>query len=172
MKEANAYWLSPKGTIYDVRTNHINFLRDNLKLFKLNRNKYEEVFKKYIVPLGWEGRAREELLILAMKHGWCRIRDYMNKGWSVEIWELDSFTKDNIFDWAVGVKKLINEKNELDERTSFYNHNSVNIHIIKLEKAKRPRPYWFIETSFDEIIQGKLHEKRKEIKNFDSFIEK
>jgi hypothetical protein len=167
MKDTKAYWLSPKGDVHDVDLKHINFIRDNPKMFKMTKDEYLATYKKFKEPFGWEGKAREELIIRALKIGWVRIRDYMNKGWSVEVWELDRYAKDSIFDWAIKVKKLIEHFIEINERTSFYSHDTVNIHIVKLEKSGKPQTKWFIETSFDEIIQGKLYEKY--VKTYESF---
>lgn len=170
VKASHAYWLSPKGKIYNVNMKHIDFVRDNLELFKLTLQKYQEYYKKYKEPFGFEGKGREEMFIDIMKRGWIRIRDYQNKGWSVEIWEMDSYTKDLLFKWAGIIKGFIKEHNELKE-SYFYNHNTVNIHIIKLEQQKKPMYAWFIKTSFDEILQGKLYERKMEnLLDFSTFI--
>lgn len=161
-KASHAYWLSPKGKLYPVDV-HINFIRDNLELFGMTEASFKAVYKKTKEPLGWEGKARAEIIINAMKKGWIRIRDYMNKGWSVEVWELDSYAKDSIFTWAAKIKGYINE-----DKHTFYNNNDVNIHIIKLEQAGKPMSMWYIETSFKEILKGDLYESKK-IMDFESF---
>lgn len=168
IKPSHAYWLSPKGKIYNVDTKHIHFVRDNLELFKLTQDKYQEYYKKHKEPFGWEGKAREEIFIQVMSRGWCRIRDYANKGWSVEVWEMDNYTKDLLFKWAGIIKGFIKEHIELNE-SYFYNYNIVNIHIIKLEQQKKPMPTWLINTSFDEILQGKLYENNNKLKNLLDF---
>lgn len=151
-KISQAYWLSPKGKIYDVNISHIDYIFKNPEIFKLTTEKIKEIYRKHKEPFGWEGKARKEILIDVMKRGWVRIRDYKDKGWSVEVWELDNYAKELIYNWAAKVKGLLENK--------VYNQNNINIHIIKLEQEGKPRFKWFIETNFDEIIKGKLEENK------------
>ena len=152
----DAYWLSPQGKIFVVDAKHINFIRDNLEMFKLTREDYTGYYDKYHEKYGFEGKAREDILIYALKLGWIRLRDYKNKGWSIEVWELDKFAKNLIFDWAAKVLGLIKE-----DFKNTYNNNEVIIHVIKLEKAGKPQSEWLVDTNLREIVQGSLFENVK-----------
>jgi hypothetical protein len=45
------------------------------KTFGTTIEKIRELFKKHGEPLGHEGKAREEIMIAAMKRGWIRTRN-------------------------------------------------------------------------------------------------
>ena len=161
-----AYWVSPKGEVYDLGQRHLDFIRDNKSLFKITDEEYRETFAKFGEKIGLEGKAREYLILQALKKGWIRARDQGNSGWSVEVWELDSYTKENLM-------KLIN---------AFVGnpYSNINVHILKLERAGQPQRKWFIQSNKQEIVSGEMFEKRKvleeswkkeeKLKTFEEFV--
>lgn len=151
MAQGKAYWISPKNKTYNVPTKHIVFVVQNFELFGLTRETYNEYYDKYGERYGFEGKAREELFIDLFKKGWIRIREWADRGWSVELWEFDKWEKDCIFDWAA--KFGMNEAK--------FSTKKVNIHIIKLQQAKKPQHQWLIETTINDILTGKILEKIK-----------
>lgn len=164
MAQGKAYWISPKNKIYDVPTRHVDFIVQNLQLFGLTYEEYAEYFKKHNEKFGWEGKGREELFIDLFKKGWIRIREWSDKGWSVEIWELTKWEEGAIFDWCA--KFGLNEAR--------FSTKKVNIHIIKLQQAKKPQHMWMIETNINDILTGKIFENKKNsiknMKNFEEFV--
>ena len=125
-------------------------------VFLPNAKEIGKLKKELCEKYGFEGKAREDILIYALKLGWIRLRDYKNKGWSIEVWELDKFAKNLIFDWAAKVLGLIKE-----DFKNTYNNNEVIIHVIKLEKAGKPQSEWLVDTNLREIVQGSLFENVK-----------
>jgi len=59
---AEAYWISPQGEIYPVKITHIRFILDNPDMFKTTKIDLLEIYKKYNEKIGWEGKAREEIM--------------------------------------------------------------------------------------------------------------
>jgi hypothetical protein len=77
-----AYWVSPEGKLIEVSI-HVRYILDNPGLFGKTREDLVAVYKKYKEPMGWEGKARHEIMLDAMRQGWMRIRCY-NYDWTLE----------------------------------------------------------------------------------------
>lgn len=158
MAQGAAYWISPKNKIHVVPTRHVDFIVQNLELFGLTYEQYAAYYKKYNERFGWEGKGREELFVDLFKQGWIRIRDWADKGWSIEVWELTKWEKNAIFDWAA--KFGLNEAK--------FSKKKVNIHIVKWQQEKKPESKWLIETSINDILTGNMFEGK--IKSFEEFL--
>ena len=74
--DERAFWISPQGTIFPVTRSHINEVITNPERFGLTRGGIEAVYRKHKEPLGWEGKAREEIIKGLIVEGWIRIRDH------------------------------------------------------------------------------------------------
>lgn len=156
-----AQWVSPKGVVYTT-LRHVDFIRDNAELFGWTKEYYWHVYDEmFHEKRGQEGKAREFLIIEALKKGWMRVRNYYNRGWSLEVWELDDYAKNNIFKWAGKITGLIKEDN-------YSNVNDVNIHVIKLERDGKPTFEWYIKTTTYDILKGSLFENFS-VKKFKDF---
>ncbi len=153
-KLVDAYWLSPKGKVHEVNQTHIMFILDNPELFKTTKIDLVEVYKKYKEKIGWEGKAREEILTEALKKGWVRIRDYGNNGWSLQVWELDNYTKNVIWKWAAKSLELIGEGKKV------YDHNRIIITVLKNIFLQKPNHTWTVNLNFGDVIKGKLEESK------------
>lgn len=103
----NAYWISPNGKTFDVDTSHIDFIFENPDLFGTTRKYMEKLYSKYKERLGQEGKAREDIMIEAMKKGWLRARFTQNRGWIIQSYFLNKRNKDNIWDF---ISYLFNKK--------------------------------------------------------------
>ena len=84
-----AYWVSPTGEAIGVGVTHIEKVIEDPSMFGVTIEYVREVYKKFDDPLGFEGLAREEIMMGLMKLGWIRFR-YRPRcdGWFVELWEL------------------------------------------------------------------------------------
>lgn len=103
---SNAQWISPRGKIIDVGTNHIAMIIKHPNKFGYTKQNIEKFYKKYKEPIGLEGKAREEIIKDVVKSGWIRTRKYDRQGyWSVTINTLDKRTKDVLWQWANKTKK-------------------------------------------------------------------
>jgi hypothetical protein len=89
--DERAWWISPAGTIYPVTRSHIAVVIADPGLFGLTRAYIETVYEKHKEPLGWEGKAREEILKGLITQGFIRIRDYKNY-LSVQVLSLNQHT--------------------------------------------------------------------------------
>ena len=79
-----AYFISPKGKIVYVGTNHIAYIIRNPEKFWLSIEFIEYVYNHYNERLGMEGKAREQIILSLIDSGWIRIRRYGDRFWSVD----------------------------------------------------------------------------------------
>jgi len=96
----SAFWISHKGQITEVKTNHITAIVNNAKLFGFSKEYIEGVYSNYGERIPIEGKARRELIDEAVGRGWIRLRRYRNSHWSITIANLDHRTCYLITDWA------------------------------------------------------------------------
>lgn len=99
-----AYWISPRGEVLPVTTNHIGIVIKYPKKFGYTTEKIKEIYDKYGERMGMEGKAREEIIIDLIKKGFIRIRRYRNS-YSLNINKMSKKVKDILFDWS---NRLIN----------------------------------------------------------------
>jgi len=69
----SAYWYK-NGKLISTTGLHISEIIGNPEAFGLTKKYIEDTYKKYDERMGIEGKAREEIMIEAMKNGWIRIR--------------------------------------------------------------------------------------------------
>ena len=100
-----AYWISPKGEVLPVGTNHIDIVIKNPEKFGYTMEKIQALYDKHGEDMGREGKAREEIIIDLVRKGWIRIRRYRNDGYSVNVGKMTKKVKDTMYDWA---NKLLN----------------------------------------------------------------
>ncbi len=152
-KLTDAYWLSPNSDIYPLHyKRHIDFFTNNPALFNVTKEEIEEVYKKYNERLGLEGKAREELFFETIKNGWIRIRNYGNKGWSVQLWEMTKHSKEIIEKWATNA--LNYKKN--DSRTKVYEFDKIIFSFLKNINENKENRMCILESSFDDVVRGNL----------------
>jgi hypothetical protein len=85
-KKANvtfAFWISPKGEVLGSVESHIQQLIMNADKFGLDINDLRNKFKEYGEPVGFEGKAREEIIKRILWVGWIRVRKYPRSHYSV-----------------------------------------------------------------------------------------
>lgn len=101
-----AYWISRSGELIDVGKTHIDAVIKNPKKFGYTDEKIKDIYDKYNEKIGQEGKAREEIIVDLIGHGWVRVRRYRNEGYSVNISRMTKKMKDRLFSWA---DKLLNK---------------------------------------------------------------
>lgn len=74
--DERAFWIDPNGVIMPVMRSHIAAVIADPVLFGVTREYIESVYREYGEALGWEGKAREEIIKRLIIEGWTRIRDY------------------------------------------------------------------------------------------------
>lgn len=69
-----------KGTeIIEIRGSHVAYLLEHPENFNMDREWMLEQYREFGEPIGFEGKARAEILIQAMSDGWVRIRESFSK---------------------------------------------------------------------------------------------
>jgi hypothetical protein len=99
-----AYWISPRGEILPVTTNHIDIVIKSPAKFGYTTAKIEKIYANHGEHMGQEGDAREEIILDLLNKGFIRIRRYKSQ-YSLNIGKMSKKVKDILFDWA---SKLLN----------------------------------------------------------------
>ncbi len=82
--QGTGYWYRDK-LLYEIKGSHIDCVIDQPDTFFTTRQDIVDIYKQYNEPLGFEGKARKELIIKATTHGWIRLRRYLRPSyWSIQ----------------------------------------------------------------------------------------
>ena len=73
--DGNAYWARDTEIKHNDER-HVRYIIDDPPRFGLTREQVNEAYARHKEPIGWEGKAREELIKRACATGWIRIRHY------------------------------------------------------------------------------------------------
>ena len=87
--EGKGYW-AKDGNLYELGSKkHIDLIIEDPERFGLTDEIIHQTYQKYHEKIHFEGKAREELIIKALKPGWIRIRHYMRKRdyWSIQFYD-------------------------------------------------------------------------------------
>jgi hypothetical protein len=95
-----AFWINPKGQVYNVRMTHIGDVISYPKKFGMSLADIKKIYDKHDEPLRKEGKAREEILLKLFQDGYVRIRKYKNTGYTVNVKKLAGKAKEHIYKWA------------------------------------------------------------------------
>ena len=95
-----AFWINPKGQVYNVRMTHISDVISYPKKFGMSLGDIKKIYDKHDEPLRKEGKAREEILLKLFQDGYIRIRKYKNLGYTVNVKRLAGKAKKHIYKWA------------------------------------------------------------------------
>jgi len=81
-----SFWVKGRQIIPLDEIKHIDYVLQNPNLFPISKMEIETIYKKYNEPIGFEGRARDEIIKIVAKDGWIRIRHYMKHldYWSIQ----------------------------------------------------------------------------------------
>lgn len=61
-----AFWISPRGEVLPVVTSHIAAVIEDPATFRLTLGQIEDIYSRHREPVGLEGHAREEILLLVV----------------------------------------------------------------------------------------------------------
>lgn len=104
-----AFWIDPRGKVIEAKITHIATVIKNPSKFGLSTQKIQKVYDKYKEKVGWEGKAREEIMTDLMKKGFIRIRERSN-GWIIQLWKLNRKMNDFLWQWAHGILPKAHDK--------------------------------------------------------------
>ena len=140
--QTTGLWISPNGGVIEVDTTHIDDVIANPEQFGFTHDFIKSMYDKYHEKLHQEGQAREELILLALKRGWIRVRKYRNY-WSVTVDRLSDKTKTNLRDWVhTFVKQKLMTK-----------YDEIRVNQMASEKSDT--------FEADDILDFKLYESAK-----------
>lgn len=83
-----AYWITPDYQVIPVLTSHIEMIIDHPEIFHVPHDDIASVYARFNEAMRTEGKAREEIIIGAVKKGFIRIRRYQrprDEYWSINI---------------------------------------------------------------------------------------
>jgi len=106
------YWLKEHDVYHTLIVDigfqsHIRYLIRNHSAFQISREIIETTFAKYKERMGFEGRAREELMTVVLSNGWIRVRHHLSPydHWIIQCDDL-SKRKTTIQQWLLwGLEK-------------------------------------------------------------------
>lgn len=78
---------------------HIDHIVQHPESFGLNSGVVMAVYAKHNEQVGVEGRAREELILQVINHGFIRVRFYKNSRWSITLYD-NRVNKNILRKWA------------------------------------------------------------------------
>jgi len=93
------FFISPEGEIIRVKQSHIAYVIKHPDLFGLTAREITSTYQKHREQLGFEGRARHEILMKIIKDGWIRIRQY-KECWSITVNSLTPGARVQLKKWA------------------------------------------------------------------------
>jgi hypothetical protein len=129
-ENTNAFFLSPKGTLIPVHKKHINDVIKYPKKFGLSKAKIQEVFDRYGEPLGFEGKARNEILVNLIRSGWIRMRNCPKQGfWAVNVFKLTNRVKSSLQQWASALVKNKSVDRYAEVRIADEDNNKANLSL-------------------------------------------
>ena len=93
MSDARAFWVKGNKIIKVQNSLHIGDICKNPEIFGFSDKQIKEIYNKYNEKIGTEYKAREEIMVDAMKRGWLRIRERIGKSGTQWIIQYDDFKK-------------------------------------------------------------------------------
>lgn len=104
--DIEAYWISPDGLIMDVEKTHIQAVIDHPSVFNLSKTDIQNTYLFEREDLGFEGKAREKIILDLIKQGYIRIRYYPKEStWTINVFNIDLKTIDVLQMWVKMVLK-------------------------------------------------------------------
>jgi len=157
--DANAYWISPTGQLFEVESKHIDEIIKSPESFSLTKEYVDEVYKKHNEPRGFEGKARHEIMDSLIRSGWIRVRYYAkNDCYSVELNSLTKKVKDYLWAWASGIVEANSKRKLSDVKIiEFLTKNTLMLNIDRITKDELCRSSTIsaeidANKSFDELF--------------------
>ena len=107
MMRYNAFFISPKGKVIPVPDRHVVTISKNPELFDLTVDHIKTVYKKHKEDVGWEGHARNEIILELLEKQWVRLRFFTKGGtWRLQIHEeLNDKLKKNILGFCQEIRE-------------------------------------------------------------------
>lgn len=103
----DAFFISRESEIIPVPDRHIVAIVNEPELFGLTMDEISKRFAKHKETIGWEGYARNEIILELLENNWTRLRFFQVSGtWRVQIFEeLNATLRTNILHFCKELKK-------------------------------------------------------------------
>jgi hypothetical protein len=115
IKDAEAFWISPRGEVFGFdNSTHIRQVLDYPESFGFSgKDELLAFYEKYHEPIGFEGKARQDIMVSLLSKGWIRIR-FVPKQYfyTVEVWKLTKRVKENLWAWAGDILSVSPKKSQ------------------------------------------------------------
>jgi len=94
--QAMGYWYKQKKLFEIPNLKHINYIITYPEKFGFTEEYITAMYAKHGEKMNMEGKAREELIIESLEHGWVRVRHYEKPRdyWSIQYWDFRKQEKD------------------------------------------------------------------------------
>ena len=103
----DAYWISPSGEILPVVFTHMEAVITNPNTFGLDEYTVRRTFDICFEPIGFEGKARGEIMLQLLLAGWIRLRYERKRGrWKCELFEFAKRSARNLAIWSGNVTDI------------------------------------------------------------------
>lgn len=158
MSNDRASWISPSNKIYGVEISHIKSILDNPSIYGFkNKEELLKLHKKYGEKIGFEGKAREEILLKLIEKGWVRCRYFdRDAEWHVQASRINKSVVRKVMDWA---SQLIIKGEGLSS------HKNTPINLMGIKDGK------VLSSSVGGAVKGELEESLKKMKKGLSLVE-
>lgn len=81
----NGYWFNGSKVIDVSTSTHIDAILQNPEQFGMDLQQIKDIYKLYDEKLGFEGKARKQIIMEVSKNGWIRVRKYNRPYyWSIQ----------------------------------------------------------------------------------------
>jgi len=101
LEDSEAYWISPAGQILPVRQTHVKEVLDKPEVFEYSKDELIALYKKFNEPIGFEGKARHQIMETIIGRGWIRLRfNPRNSFWIIELSQMGKKEKEYLYTWA------------------------------------------------------------------------
>jgi hypothetical protein len=114
--QLEAFWYK-NGKLFEMSdSKHIQFIVKNPEKFGISKDRINDIYNKYNEPIGFEGKAREELIKEVASNGWIRIRHYSRPDyWSIQFdkWSIRKRDVKSLVEDLVLIHKKMGKYDEL-----------------------------------------------------------
>jgi hypothetical protein len=156
-KDAEAYWISPKGEVIPLfgRETHIKQIVKKPSAFRLTEEEVDKIFDQFQEEKGTEGKAREKIMISLINRGWIRIRNYERvRMFSINTVKMTKRVKDIIRQFAVDMLSIGYEKR-----------------VLKIDDATTIKEYWIEEIAADVLFGDLVGNSLMFFEDFDDYCD-
>ena len=101
LQQGTGYWIHPDGRMQKLTfKRHIELMIADPEAFGTDRASIAQLYRHFDEPMGFEGRARAELIKAALANGFIHIRLQVNHFLAINVWQTDADVHARLKVWA------------------------------------------------------------------------